>query len=442
MQSLKKHILTVFLLSGFFILAFGQDKITHEEYIDTYYKLAIEEMERAGVPASITLAQGILESGSGNSKLATIAKNHFGIKCHKDWEGEGYYMDDDAPDECFRVYTSADESFRDHSDFIRGRPWYKSLFDLEVTDYKAWAKGLKKAGYATNPKYAELLISLIERHELHQYDLMSSTDWKPIVEEPIEEPNWESIPDYYANRIPENYKGDIIKVNGKKAVIAQEGETALAIALNHGVNLGDLYGFNDLPMDADILPGSYVFLQAKKRKGPVKIYVAQKGESMHDISQKFGIRLNKLYERNNLEGTVQPLPGETLYLKGKNPKTPATRSYKEMLEEKNEIEMEYKKGLVSTYTATEKEVPKSNTEIKTPASQIETNPAEEIKTTESATTEIEAVEEEGPKTYTVKTGDTLYSIALRFNVTIDELKEMNGLTSNTIKLGQVLTVGN
>lgn len=440
MHNIKTISFTLLLLGTGLISVFAQNKITHEEYIETYYRLAVEEMERAGIPASITLAQGILESGSGNSDLAKIAKNHFGIKCHKDWEGEGYIMDDDTEDECFRVYETADESFRDHSDFIRGRPWYKSLFDLEITDYTGWAKGLKKAGYATNPKYAELLISLIERHELQQYDLMSSSEWLPVVDDGQEEKEWESTPDFYANRIPDNYHGEVIEVNGKRAVIALEDQTALAIALEQGINLGDLYGFNDLPMDAEILPGSYVFLQQKKRKGPVKLYVAQKGESMHDISQKFGIRLNKLYDRNNMSGTEQPKPGETLYLKKQNPVKPATRSYKEMLDEKHQIEAQYQKGLVSTYTTKPKEEPAVKKQPTVPA-QTEEKPVEKLESATKDVLEETPSEATTASTHTVQPGDTLYSIALRYNVTIDEIKEMNGLSSNTIKVGQELKVG-
>jgi LysM repeat protein len=401
------------------LVAVSQNKISHEEYIERYYKLAVTEMERSGVPASITLAQGILESGSGNSDLAKNANNHFGIKCHKDWDGKGYYMDDDAPNECFRVYKTPDESFHDHSDFIRGRPWYKSLFDLEITDYKGWAKGLKKAGYATNPKYAELLITLIERNELDKYDRMSSTAWLGQPEDTVE-PDWESIPNYHANLVPEGYSGEVITVNGKKAIIYEDGLTPLAIALEHDVALDKLYTYNDLPLDEEFKPGTNVFLQPKKRKGPVKIYVAQKGESMWDIAQKFGIRLDKLYSRNNMEATAQVVAGETMFLRKKNPTIPKTRSYKEVLEEKQAIAMAYKKALAEEskpeFTKPVKETPKETVQ----------QPTEPVKTS--------------AQVHIVQAGDTLYSLALRYNLTVDEIKEINGLTSNNIKPGQELKV--
>lgn len=400
------------------ITSFGQDKLTQADYIELYYKLAVEEMERSGIPASITLAQGIIESGSGNSQLAKVAKNHFGIKCHKDWTGEGYYMDDDAPDECFRVYDSPEQSFIDHSDFIRGRPWYKSLFDLEVTDYKGWAKGLKKAGYATNPKYADLLIGLIEKHELSQYDVMSSTAWR-IAEntQPVTKEQMDTIPGYSANLIPQNYAGEVITVNGKNAVIAREGETALAIALSQDIDLGKLYSVNDLALDAPIRPGDIIFLEKKKKKGPVKLYVVQKAETMHQISQKFGIRLQKLYDRNRMMVPDQVVPGETIYLQGMNPGTPATRTLKEVIEEQMELDESYKYGIARSINVQQ--------------------------ATEAVITEDEVIESPEPATskfHTVITGDTLYSISLKYNATIDEIKEWNNLSSNTIKLGQVLQV--
>lgn len=418
-----KFALSIILLLLSAQIAVSQQKISHEDYIERYYKLAVKEMERSGVPASITLAQGILESGSGNSNLAKNANNHFGIKCHKDWDGDGYYMDDDAPNECFRVYETPDESFRDHSDFIKGRPWYKSLFDLEITDYKGWAKGLKKAGYATNPKYAELLITLIERNELDKYDRMSST---ACLNQPTDtaEREWSSIPNYYENLVPDGYSGEVITVNGKKAIIYQEGLTPLAIALEHDVALDKLYSFNDLPLDGDFKPGTNVFLQPKKRKGPVKLYVAQKGESMWDISQKFGIRLDKLYGRNNMQATAQVVAGETLYMRKKNPGTPQTRTYKEVLEEKQEIALSYKKALVEESKA------KKETPIEPEKPKPETGENKEPVLSKEPQKEI----------HVVKAGDTLYSLALKYNLTVDELKELNALNSNNIKPGQELKV--
>jgi len=163
------------LITGILILAFqfpgfSQKKITVEEYIDKYQDLAISEMKKHRIPASIKMAQAILESGSGNSELAVKANNHFGIKCHKGWTGKTYHKDDDEKDECFRKYKSPEDSYRDHSHFLTSRDRYKSLFDLEITDYKGWAYGLKQAGYATNPRYPELLIRIIEVNGLTRLD--------------------------------------------------------------------------------------------------------------------------------------------------------------------------------------------------------------------------------------------------------------------------------
>ena len=159
-----------FLLSTLLFAQAGSKRMTRAEYIATYKDDAIEEMQRTGIPASITLAQGILESGDGNSALARYAKNHFGIKCHSDWKGPTFTMDDDAKDECFRKYRKVIESYKDHSAFLTGRNRYAFLFELKITDYKGWAKGLKKAGYATNPKYPDLLIGIIEKNELYKFD--------------------------------------------------------------------------------------------------------------------------------------------------------------------------------------------------------------------------------------------------------------------------------
>lgn len=156
--------ITSFFISTLIFAQAGSKRISREEYINTYKDDAIEEMQRTGIPASITLAQGILESGDGNSALARYARNHFGIKCHSDWKGATFTMDDDAKDECFRKYKHALESYKDHSDFLTGRNRYAFLFELKLTDYKGWAHGLKKAGYATNPKYPKLLIDIIERN--------------------------------------------------------------------------------------------------------------------------------------------------------------------------------------------------------------------------------------------------------------------------------------
>ncbi len=266
------------------------------DYIKQYKDLAIKEMKRSNIPASITLAQGILESDNGNSTLARKANNHFGIKCHN-WKGRKIYHDDDKKDDCFRKYKSVYESFKDHSDFITGSPRYNSLFDLKPTDYKGWARGLKKAGYATNPKYAKLLINLIEKYKLHQYDKGN----KQVA--------------YSGNSLEADRK--IYKKNGVKYIIAKEGDNYRELAKKMEMMLWEIYKYNDLPRDASITPGQTIYIQPKRNKAARgnNYHVVKKGETMYTISQKYAIKLKKLYKKNNMESGQIPAPGQKLWLR-------------------------------------------------------------------------------------------------------------------------------
>ena len=278
-------------------LAFAGGK--QEEYIKKYKDVAIREMKLYGIPASITLAQGILESGSGESYLATNANNHFGIKCHTGWEGKRVYHDDDKKNECFRAYKDPDESFRDHSLFLKNRSRYAPLFEESPTDYKAWAKGLKKAGYATNPKYPQLLIDLIERHQLHQYDL-DGYHAAPHGEE-------KAIAVALIN----------VSTNGIKYIEVGPNESLETIALKTEVKMKKLLKYNDLSWDAKVTEGQRLYTQPKRKKAAreFRYHKVEAGEDMHSISQKFGIRLEYLYERNNMKVGEQPKVGTTLYLR-------------------------------------------------------------------------------------------------------------------------------
>jgi len=270
-----------------------------EEYIKKYKQVAIREMKLHGVPASITLAQGILESGSGNSYLATKANNHFGIKCHQDWDGKRVYKDDDKKNECFRAYRDPDESFRDHSLFLKNRSRYAFLFEESPTDYKAWAKGLKKAGYATNKKYPELLIDLIERYKLHQYDL-EGYNAKPHGEE-------KEIAVSLIN----------VSTNNVDYVEVGEGESLESISAKTQVRVKKLLKYNDLEWDAVIKKGDRIYTQPKRRKAAreFQYHKVEAGETMHSISQKFGVRLERLYDMNSMRVGEQPKVGITLYLR-------------------------------------------------------------------------------------------------------------------------------
>ena len=285
------------------LLSIGAAKNPKLDYIDKYSDIAIKEMKRTGVPASITLAQGILESNAGQSVLATKGNNHFGIKCHNDWKGKTMKMDDNAPKECFRVYPNAEASFRDHSDFLRSRDRYKSLFELKQTDYKGWARGLKKAGYATDPGYADKLITLIEDYELYRFDKGVKVSVKPPLE--IEEPKvvqLEPRPGMkYQESVTFSTAREVYSQNGVPFVYSEAGETYASIAASNGLFLKELLKFNDHEQELALEPGTMVYLARKKAQGPVGVnkYVVEKdGETLRDIAQRFGIRYAALQKLN------------------------------------------------------------------------------------------------------------------------------------------------
>ncbi len=285
------------------LLSIGAAKNPKLDYIDKYSDIAIKEMKRTGVPASITLAQGILESNAGQSVLATKGNNHFGIKCHNDWKGKTMKMDDNAPKECFRVYPNAEASFRDHSDFLRSRDRYKSLFELKQTDYKGWARGLKKAGYATDTGYADKLITLIEDYELYRFDKGVKVSVKPPLE--IEEPKvvqLEPRPGMkYQESVTFSTARKVYSQNGVPFVYSEAGETYASIAASNGLFLKELLKFNDHEQELALEPGTMVYLARKKAQGPVGVnkYVVEKdGETLRDIAQRFGIRYAALQKLN------------------------------------------------------------------------------------------------------------------------------------------------
>ncbi|PCJ01434.1 MAG: hypothetical protein COB15_00490 [Flavobacteriales bacterium] len=300
-------------ISFFLIFSWGysqaqpaERRITREEYIETYKNDAIKEMMKSGVPASITLAQGILESGDGNSPLAVYAKNHFGVKCHSGWKGKSMRLDDDEKDECFRKYETVYESFSDHSDFLVTRSRYGFLFELKITDYKGWAKGLKKAGYATNPKYADLLIMLIEKNNLDQYD------------------NYAKVPPRKLSKtrsskvLASSKSTRSIKLHNRiKYIRAKKGDTFYRITQDFDMNLWQVFKYNDLNKSDVLKIGDIIYLQPKRNKAKEKIHIVTKGETMRDISQLYGVKLKKLYKKNNMFVGTQPNEGDQIYLKNK-----------------------------------------------------------------------------------------------------------------------------
>ena len=278
-------ILFLLLILSSFSSSFAQSP---EAYIQKYSSIAQEEMRKYGIPASITLAQGILESGSGKSKLATEANNHFGIKCHDTWNGATMYLDDDAPNECFRKYKSVEQSFEDHSLFLK-KPRYQELFGLEITDYKGWAQGLKKCGYATSPAYAKSLIDLIEKYDLTQFD----TEQKPN--------EHSAIVNISNNRI--------------KYVSAKKKETLSDLAKRTGISEHLLSKYNDLEEGHSFQDKEIVFMQPKRFKGSVKEHKVKRGENIRDISQQYGIRIRSIERKNKLEHGAELKTGTVLKLR-------------------------------------------------------------------------------------------------------------------------------
>lgn len=290
-------------------------------YIEKYSSLAIEEMYRTGVPASITLAQGLLESGNGRSELAVKGNNHFGIKCHNTWTGAKVYHDDDAKGECFRKYDNPEESFRDHSDFLRYRDRYKFLFDYEVADYKSWAYGLKAAGYATDPKYPEKLIRLIEEYELYLYDSVqpgaAEDEVRQIPESPAQLEQARPLTDGQREVFRFALSRQMYSQNGVPFVYAEEGETYESIARSYRLFRKEILKFNDLKEDRELLPGAVVYLQKKKKASHPGLdrYVVEEGQSLWEISQRFAVRMKDLCRLNGIGEDYVLREGDVLQLR-------------------------------------------------------------------------------------------------------------------------------
>lgn len=297
-------ILAILMCRAIFAQPF-EKKLSPADYINQYKDEAIKEMYLSGVPASITLAQGMLESGNGNSALAVYANNHFGIKCHKGWNGYSYYMDDDEKNECFRKYETVFESYSDHSDFLKSRDRYAFLFELPRTDYKAWAKGLKQAGYATASNYAEQLIELIERYKLFEFDSDSGMPVKSLSETTRQTAKLELR--------------QVLRFNHTRFIIARNGDSFFKIASEFNLELEDLLKYNDLPKGEKLQAGSKLYVQRKRRKALEPFHVVTKGETMHSISQLHGIRLYWLYKRNRMAYGQEPKVGDVLYLRKRKP---------------------------------------------------------------------------------------------------------------------------
>ena len=394
-----KSASTALFLSLFAVSAFAQQKTDIVNYIKQYKLIAIEEMVRTKIPASITISQGILESGCGKSPLSREANNHFGIKCKNEWVGKKFIQDDDEANECFRVYEHAEASYVDHSDFLLTRYRYAPLFELSATDYKSWATGLKEVGYATNPKYASILTTYIETYKLHELDLIAvaqieekekllahsesaqptplntATEIKPVVRQTTISKEVVTT---------KGGKQELI-VNGVCAIKAVGDEDPLQVAFDYNIDYSFVMIFNELSPGERFKDGEYIYLQAKKNRAEQATYIAQAGESMRDISQRLGIKLKDLYAKNLMVPNEQVYPGEVLHLQdNKRAQPPRAMSYYAFL-----------------------------------------------KTLDKPT---------GNSQYQVQRSDTLYSIAKRFNITVEELRQLNNLDSTEVKAGQTLVV--
>ena len=312
-----KRVLIAFALALLCLCGAGAgDTTPQQRYVEKYAPVAVREMLRSGVPASITLAQGMLESGNGESKLATQGKNHFGIKCHKGWTGKSMKVDDDARGECFRVYDSVEESYRDHSDFLRYRDRYKFLFDLDRTDYKGWAYGLKKAGYATDPSYAAKLIRYIEDNHLSRFDVLKEVEAEemPLPPHRIEAPVLTMSDEEFHFPLTR----ELYSVNGVPFVYSLEGETYKSIAKHYHLFHREILRFNDLKRDVPLAPGTVVYLAHKKNhspKGLDKYIVEEDGEDFHAICQRFALKEKAVLKMNGLSKAPSLREGDELKLR-------------------------------------------------------------------------------------------------------------------------------
>lgn len=436
MQNKKFAILLALLLSFTFTFSYGQSADAILAYISRYKDLAIAEMKRTGVPAAITLAQGIHETDAGTSVLVKKSNNHFGIKCKDEWRGQSVSHDDDARGECFRKYDAPEDSYRDHSDFLKNRPNYSSLFTLDPTDYQGWAYGLKKAGYATNPKYAQVLIKLIQDYNLEDYTLIAMGKMK---EEDLAK-NDEVVPDKNSSAVlvknndvekgtptmntdskrdnkTENkveqpaqptvsevsYPSGEFKINDTRVLYVKKGTSYLTIAQQYEIPLARLFEFNDLKQQEVTGSDQLVFIQRKRKIGEHEFHTVQPGETINDIAQSEALRLESLLEYNNITAAMQPAVGETLSLRTKSSATPK---------------------LATKNSATEKLTPAASAVV-----MANEKPGKK-----------EAYQKNNFIFHTVQPKETVYSIAKKYNVSADDLISWNQLQDYALKIGQSLKI--
>ena len=443
-----KKIFALFL-SIYFVFQPGlvraEDRISIFQYIEMYKGLAIAEMHRTGIPASITIAQGLLESGYGNSRLARIANNHFGIKCKSSWTGNRVYEDDDEAQECFRAYDSAYLSYVDHSEFLKANVRYAFLFEFDKHDYKAWAHGLKKAGYATNPKYANILIDLIEKHELFKWDY-EKPDGR-FVAEPEKK---EAVS--HTQTQSNNERKVLFQVNNTLAIHSKKGESKQEIAESFEMRLWQINKYNDLLTDQEFKEGDVVFIKPKRRNGDVPFHVASSGEDLWQISQLYGIKLKYLYKRNRLpyDRSLYVEVGEKLYLRGKNPEVPKTTKVKPEVvvlkndTKKNADSANLKITLDSLQAPEHKTITqpeKKKEEKQSDSLIIPTKPEKKSEAVDSFKwPERSPISLDNVSIHTVEPKQTLFQIAKLYSLSLQQLMDLNNLKAYDISIGQELII--
>ena len=425
MQNLKPVLTALIFSISFFAKA--QPSVAVQEYINTYKDIAMAEMQRTGVPAAIKLAQGIIETDAGQSNLVNRSNNHFGIKCKSNWTGESVSHDDDARGECFRKYNDAVESYRDHSNFLKTNQRYAALFSLDPTDFEGWANGLKKAGYATNPKYPLLLIKVINENNLQDYSLIAMGKKSP----PSEAIEWATIslsPDFAKENKPEKQIETVVikteavvpqktfpsgefNINDTKVIYAQKGTSFLALALNHNIPLNKLFEYNDLQEQEIVSENQLIFLQRKRKTGERDYHYVARGETLHQVSQQEGIRLQSILEFNSLNENQFPAAGEKLYLKTKAPGMPKLASAEDLKQEVKKTET----SAVQKPAIAEKQAVAFNYEKSNPVSG-------------------------DIVIHIVQPSETLYHVSKLYEVGVREIYDWNKLSSYDLKEGQQLKI--
>jgi len=436
---LNKRIKNGLLLTLFFLNThsiFSQN-LTREEYVVRYYQLAIKEMNLYKIPASITLAQGILETAGGQSRLAKEANNHFGIKCQKTWTGPTISHDDDAKGECFRVYNSVEESYRDHSLFIATRDRYKKLFSYDIRDYKSWAYGLKECGYATNPKYPQMLIKHIEELRLYEYDnygsgsfeiddatarSLSSKDSlgaiikivnsrKLIVKDSVKKDTTKLVIEKIQERKAPT--SDDISNNLKKVVLS-DSISLYDIAKKNNLTIRELLIFNECEGEQALQVGQNVFLQRKLNRSFIALHEAKPGETIYDISQTYGVRMEAIRKFNKLEIWEQPQVGEAVFLNNIRNSYMKTRTFYDVQKERIQISKdENSKNQKAFVRPIQKLNQKANID-----SAIDNQAIHHI----------------------VKSKETVFSIAKKYGVSPSQLDKWNQLDDKPIQIGQKLVI--